>query len=59
MFLETQGGSKACRRMCRMKKDSKASTWWILEVLSIRESTWDEIQWLLSVLSVLQTGEGR
>ncbi|KAK1759480.1 hypothetical protein QBC47DRAFT_372079 [Echria macrotheca] len=39
-----KGEAKLCRCVCRLKKDKKAELGWALEVLTIRETDWEEIE---------------
>ncbi|KAI2633315.1 hypothetical protein GGS21DRAFT_544011 [Xylaria nigripes] len=45
-FLDTSGGPRLCRCMCKPTRDPKAAIGWTYTVLSIKEIDWEQIRWV-------------
>lgn len=50
VFLGPRGKDKLCRCLCKLIDDKKAVIGRSAMILSIRETTWDEVQWALRVV---------
>ena len=50
VFLDGQGG-KMARCLGRLKRDSKSNTGWLLHIINIRETDWEEIRWTRRIVS--------
>ncbi|OHF00208.1 hypothetical protein CORC01_04397 [Colletotrichum orchidophilum] len=51
VFLGPDGKNKLCRCVCKLSDDKKATTRRSATILSIRETTWDEIQWAMRIVA--------
>lgn len=51
LFLE--GKDRMCRVIVRMKKEQqhRVALGWVLDILSIRETSWDEVQWVRRIIA--------
>ncbi|OHW99072.1 hypothetical protein CSPAE12_02273 [Colletotrichum incanum] len=50
-FLGPNGKNKLCRCVCKLSEDKKAAIGRSATILSIRQTTWDEVQWGLRLVS--------
>ena len=50
VFLDGPGG-KMARCLGRLKRDSKSNTGWVLNIINIRETDWEEISWTRRIVS--------
>ncbi|KAI1488178.1 hypothetical protein F5X96DRAFT_646747 [Biscogniauxia mediterranea] len=49
-FLDSSAGPKLCWCLCRPIKDARAAIGWTYIVLTIKETSWDQIQWSKKVV---------
>ncbi|KAI1129392.1 hypothetical protein F5Y10DRAFT_291134 [Nemania abortiva] len=49
-FLDTSGGPRLCRCVCKPIRDLKAAIGWTYIVLSIKEVDWEQIQWAKRII---------
>lgn len=50
-LLGGEGKDRTCRCVCRVQRDLRDDLGWALEMHSVRETTWDEIQWVRRILA--------
>lgn len=50
VFLNGEGG-KMARCLGKLKRDAKSNTGWLLQLINIRETDWEEIGWTRSIVS--------
>lgn len=50
VFIEGQGG-KMARCLGRLKRDPKSPARWLLHIINIRETDWEEISWTRRIVS--------
>ncbi|KAJ3939114.1 uncharacterized protein N0V96_010551 [Colletotrichum fioriniae] len=51
VFLGPDGKDRLCRCVCKISEDKKAAIGRSATLLSIRETTWDEIQWAMRIVA--------
>ncbi|KAI3536507.1 hypothetical protein CSPX01_10768 [Colletotrichum filicis] len=51
VFLGSEGKNKLCRCLCKVSEDKKAAIGRSATLLSIRETTWDEVQWAMRIVA--------
>ncbi|KXH42747.1 hypothetical protein CNYM01_03770 [Colletotrichum nymphaeae SA-01] len=51
VFLGPDGKNKLCRCLCKVSEDKKAAIGRSATLLSIRETTWDEVQWAMRIVA--------
>ncbi|KAL2876967.1 hypothetical protein SGCOL_007798, partial [Colletotrichum sp. CLE4] len=51
VFLGPDGKNKLCRCVCKVSEDKKATIGRSATILSIRETTWDEVQWAMRIVA--------
>ncbi|KAK1636969.1 hypothetical protein BDP81DRAFT_216550 [Colletotrichum phormii] len=51
VFLGPDGKNKLCRCVCKVSEDKKAAIGRSATILSIRETTWDEVQWAMRIVA--------
>ncbi|KXH34588.1 hypothetical protein CSIM01_11812 [Colletotrichum simmondsii] len=51
VFLGPDGMNKLCRCLCKVSEDKKAAIGRSATLLSIRETTWDEVQWAMRIVA--------
>ncbi|KAK1462875.1 hypothetical protein CCUS01_08467 [Colletotrichum cuscutae] len=51
VLLGPEGKNKLCRCLCKVLEDKKAAIGRSATLLSIRETTWDEVQWAMRIVA--------